>query len=202
MHPDSPNDIRQSLNGNGTHMCLIYSDRQSAMDEVIRFIEQAISADGLAHVFATQTRREELEQGLQQIGCCPDVLSHRLAHSRATELYTPEGFFSKNAMLDTVTSRYAEDSARCDGPIHYVGEMDWVLDSDLEGSEDLLVYEQAVNEVCREHPFSALCQYDATRFEPEFLVEIMKVHPYILVDGMVIPSPTYEIEPRAMTPRA
>lgn len=70
--------------------------------------------------------------------------------------------------------------------------MEWVLDLESGQKKELIAYEQAVNHVCKSHPFSAICQYDANRFEPDFLVEVMRAHPYVIIDGMITPSPFFE----------
>ena len=43
----------------------------------------------------------------------------------------------------------------------------------------------------RDHPVNAVCQYDATKFSGSTIMEILKVHPYMIVRGKVVHNPYY-----------
>ena len=176
----------------GTHMCLIFSDRSSAMRDAAEFLMQAARDGGVGQYFAYNTSEEEIK------GVFEDVDAHaycqhkdRLQWFKMDSLYYPGGHFDKNRMLGLLQEKYLEQAQQADALVHYAGEMQWALDFDENVLEDVIDFENRVNSICQHHPFSSICQYDATRFSPETLVEVMRVHPYMLVDGMVVPSPNY-----------
>lgn len=175
----------------GTHMCLIHSDRAAALRDVAAFLAHALRNDGHAHYFAVEGSRDELAPELARCGCVGAEADARLLFSRSSDVYTPDGRFVRGRMLGLLADTYEADRARRPGPIHYTGEMAWALEPGVVSGDELVRYEDEVNAVCARHPFSAVCQYDAACFEPELLSAIMRVHPYMLVDGMVVPSPHF-----------
>lgn len=177
----------------GTHMCQIFSDHPAALTEVVDFLKQAIRDNGSAYYFSNGTPREHLFESVVSSGVDSTGVQTHLHVSAITDSYIPDGRFDKDRMLGTLKQSYLNSKSVRPGACHFTGEMDWALDGDIPGIEDLLDYEAEVNHVCKEHPFSAVCQYDATRFEPEFLYRIVQAHPYLLIDGMVIPNPDFRV---------
>lgn len=173
----------------GTHMCLIFSDRESARADVYDFLRQAIADDGQAHYFSNGSGPDELLTGVALGEISREMALSRMQISNIRDIYLEDGRFDKDRMLALLAESYRASKAAFPGPCHFTGEMDWAMGEHVPGVEDLVAYEREVNHVCAEHPFSAVCQYDATCFEPEFLYQIVQAHPYLLIDGMVIPNP-------------
>jgi hypothetical protein len=172
-------------------MCLIHSDRTAALRDVAAFIAHALRNDGRAHCFTPDGSSAEIAPELARCGCGPELVAGNLDTGRSSDVYAPDGRFDPSRMLRVLADTYGADRAVRPGPVHYTGEMAWALEPGVTTTEDLISYERSVNDVCALHPFSAVCQYDAARFEPELLSAIMRVHPYMLVDGMVVPSPHF-----------
>ena len=68
--------------------------------------------------------------------------------------------------------------------------MSWVLPQP-EGAEDFFVYEWAVNKIVDDKPAVFMCMYDLDRFGISMLVDVLKTHPNVLLDGMVLDNPHY-----------
>jgi hypothetical protein len=68
--------------------------------------------------------------------------------------------------------------------------MSWALRG-IPGSERLIEYEALVNDVLVTHPVTAICQYDATRFDGASIFDVLKVHPMMVVHGLVVKNPYY-----------
>ena len=60
-----------------------------------------------------------------------------------------------------------------------------------EPVEQLLVYESAVNELLCEQPALFLCMYDLQRFRVGTLVDVLRMHAKVLVDGTVLDNPRW-----------
>ena len=67
------------------------------------------------------------------------------------------------------------------------GEMSWVLHE--PGAEELFVYESAVNQILAELPALFLCMYDLQRFGVGMLVDVLRIHSKVLLDGTVLHNP-------------
>jgi hypothetical protein len=68
--------------------------------------------------------------------------------------------------------------------------MGWAL-KNMPGSDRLMEYESLVNRVVVTHPVTAVCQYDANRFDGATILKCLEVHPYMIVHGLVVHNPYY-----------
>jgi len=59
------------------------------------------------------------------------------------------------------------------------------------GSENLAEYGGRLNAAVRAVPTTAVCQYDAQRFDGARLYDILRVHPMMIVHGQVVMNPCY-----------
>ena len=64
----------------------------------------------------------------------------------------------------------------------------------VEGGNRLLEYESKVTMLLREHPITAVCQYNSNSFDGATIMDVLKVHPMMIVSGSVISNPFF-IEP-------
>jgi hypothetical protein len=71
-----------------------------------------------------------------------------------------------------------------------VGEMTWAL-RDAPGVEHLVGYESELNRVTASYPVVVLCLYDLDRFSGEVVVNIVKTHPQVLIQGILVENPYY-----------
>ena len=71
-----------------------------------------------------------------------------------------------------------------------VGEMTWAL-RDAPGVEHLVGYESELNRVTSSYPVIVLCLYDLDLFSGEVVVNIVKTHPQVLVQGILVENPYY-----------
>jgi hypothetical protein len=128
-----------------------------------------------------------LEMAVELLG---DDRPERLAATRAQETYCPDGRFLPDRMLETLRDfdRTIHEDGLTGGRVS--GEMSWALRG-LPGSDRLPEYEALVNDVLEEHPITAICQYDARRFDGGTLFDILKVHPMMIVGGQVVRNPYY-----------
>ena len=93
-------------------------------------------------------------------------------------------------MLNNLRLLY-EQSEKHDYPSARVsGEMSWALKG-IPGSERLMEYEALVNEVFLTHPITAICQYDANQFSGEEILNVLNVHPIMVVHGQIVQNPYY-----------
>jgi hypothetical protein len=75
--------------------------------------------------------------------------------------------------------------------LRITGEMTWALSPNIKGVENLVEYEARLNPLIEQKNWIAICQYDANKFDPELLFDIVQVHPMMLVRGQVIHNPYY-----------
>jgi hypothetical protein len=108
----------------------------------------------------------------------------------AQETYCPNGKFVPEEMLETLRQFYNFSIGKGYKSCRVSGEMHWALQQ-ISGSERLMEYEALVNNVLVTHPVTAICQYDARKFSGELIIDCLKVHPYMIINGQVIQNPYF-----------
>jgi hypothetical protein len=93
-------------------------------------------------------------------------------------------------MIDTVGAAYDRSIREGYAGARLTGEMTWSTRG-LPGSENLAEYECRLNILLRTVPTTAVCQYDAQRFDGATLYDILSVHPMMIVHGQVVRNPYY-----------
>lgn len=177
----------------GTHMCFLFDDPAQQLDVISRFLAGGLMAGGHADYFTDMTEPAALLDALVRSGVPRKHLDdEHLAVRSAGSVYCRDGHFSRDRMLDQLTAGFDSHAGRFPGPIQIGGEMSWALRPGVTGLDELVPYEAAINDVIRERPFTAVCQYDARRFDGALLYEIMKAHPYVVVRGQVIANCLYD----------
>jgi hypothetical protein len=115
------------------------------------------------------------------------------------DVYLPEttylagGGFSSSDMLTFWAENMAKAEVEGYTFCRLVGEMTWAL-RDAPGVEHLIGYESELNRVTASSPVIVLCLYDLDLFSGEVVVNVVKTHPQVLIQGILIENPYY-VEP-------
>ena len=112
--------------------------------------------------------------------------------------HRPDGMFEPRRTLDFFKRQVHE--AHEDGfpQVRFVTHMEWALEGTPE-VDSLLAYEALANEAWmrqRKPMNSVICVYDSSRFGADLLVDVLRTHPFTIVDGLVQENP-YFVEPDA-----
>jgi DcmR-like sensory protein len=104
--------------------------------------------------------------------------------------YLAGGGFSPDDMLTFWTESIIKAGIEGYSFCRLVGEMTWAL-RDAPGVEHLIGYESDLNRLTVSSPVVVLCLYDLDRFSGEVVVNIVKTHRQVLVQGILIENPYY-----------
>ena len=177
----------------GTHMCMIYTHEAERRKIIGKFLESGILGGEKVSYFADIMKPEEVRAWLLDLGITlPE--SDGFSILAAERTYCPDGTFVPEKMLDTLRAFY--ERAIKDGypAARGSGEMSWALKR-IPGAERLMEYEALVNEVLLTHPVTAICQYDVNKFSGASILDVLKVHPMMIVYGQIVQNPYY-MKPR------
>lgn len=176
-----------------THMCYIYNDDAERRDVMAQFMNSGLNGKECVGYFADISAHQSVEDYLRELGI--DVPSHLPVYQalfcHAQDIYCPHQQFSPTQMLNRLRSLYDEVHTHHVQKIRVTGEMTWALSPQVQGTEYLVEYEARLNLLEETHPLTAICQYDATRFDGALLFEILKVHPLMVVRGQIVHNPYY-----------
>jgi len=175
----------------GTHMCALYSgpaERDKLlfpfMREGIREGDKCLCLIDDAEPASVRDRIASRQNGYSRRE------SEQLEVDRASDVYLRSGRFSVEQMTSFLSGRLTQVAETEFLLLRAAGEMTWVLPQP-QGAEDFFVYESAVNQIVEDKPAVFMCMYDLQRCGVSMLVDVLKTHPKVLLDGMVLENPNY-----------
>lgn len=180
----------------GTHLCLIFTSEDERVDSLRKFIRSGLEGGERVACFSDRFPEADLETYLAEHGiqCC-DHRSRGDLHLRGTrEVYFEENRFVPDRMLRALDDFYQESKSQGYAGARIIGEMTPEIET-VPGGDRLLEYECRVSMMLEAHPLIAVCQYDATAFDGATILEVLKVHPKMIVNGAVVENPFF-VPPR------
>lgn len=176
----------------GDHVCAFYRGRRARDEILLPFLAEGLRAGEKCICVVDTSDPRALCASLDgDLDIARHLAESRLEVFTSKQAYLPKGSFSPASILEF----WDRAIATALGPeeftfVRVVGEMSWALRG-LPGSEELFAYEAELNRFSGRYPQVMLCLYDLERFGGEILVDVLKTHPKILVDGFVIENPYY-----------
>jgi hypothetical protein len=173
-------------------MCYIYNDDRECRDIIAKYIENGISEGEEVHYFCHGPKGETLEAAQQRIGMHSPASGSKgiFKLALALDVYCPDGTFIPERMLGRLRDAYLSSIENGFVGARATGEMGWALEG-MPGAERLVEYEALINTIVGKYPCTALCQYDARRFDGATLFHVLSVHPAMVVQGQVVRNPYY-----------
>ncbi len=173
-----------------SHTCWFYESEEEHRTLTTSFLLQGLEhKEKLVYITAAHSAETILEY-LRSSGVDVEAITARgqLSFLTADETYLQDGVFDPERMLALL--RKATEQALAEGytGLRITGEMAWVL-RERPGTEHVLSYEARVNDLLPDLPVVALCQYDRRQFAPDFLRDILSVHPLAAFGGRVYENP-------------
>jgi hypothetical protein len=177
----------------GTHMCLFYVDDDVRRRLVGQFLAAGLCEGEKVAYFADSTAPADVAAWVREAGVDPSESERtgRFSVAVAEEVYCPNGSFVPEEMLDALRSFWGDALAEGCAGGRVTGEMSWAL-SGIPGSDRLIEYEMLLNDLFATRPVTAICQYDARRFEGGITYDVLRVHPFVIVNGNLLRNTYYK----------
>jgi len=173
-------------------MCFLFDNETERREVIGKFLKSGIDAGEQVGYFADMMEPEEVRRWLadMDIDLPEGEKSESFTVAPAQSIYCPSGMFTPEAMLDTLRSCYnkAMDSGYTGARVS--GEMSWALRG-IPGSDRLVEYEALINEISETYPVTPICQYDVRRFDGGTIMNVLRVHPMMIVRGQIVQNPYY-----------
>ncbi|MDQ1033688.1 anti-anti-sigma factor [Streptomyces sp. V3I8] len=163
--------------GHGDHLCLAFTDDAEQRRVAVAYLLDGLRRGERVMYFADRSTPEQVLDWLRGAGAdpAPALAKGQLTVTTAGGSYLAGGPFDPDAMVATLHQEVAGSLRAGYTGFRVSGEMGWVL-RDTPGAERLGEYETKVNEVFTGRPASAICQYDARRFDPAVLHDFDRRH--------------------------
>ena len=176
----------------GVHICQIFSDDDERQDALLAYLQSGLEGGERISCFSDRTTAPLVAEHLAHCGvsyeesCSCGALT--LAATR--DVYFKDNRFDPERMLEVLT-KYHEDSVRQGYPAaRVIGEMTTEVQH-VPGGSRLLEYESKISLLQRVHPITCVCQYDARSFDGAMIMDILKVHPLMVIRGSVVRNPFF-----------
>jgi hypothetical protein len=106
------------------------------------------------------------------------------------EAYLRKREFDQQAMLKLLQKILTDGSAQGFSRTRVIAHMEWALE-DRPGVGDLVEYEARLNYVLPQFGDVVICAYDLTKFSGDLIIDVMRGHPAVIVDGLLTDNPFY-----------
>lgn len=175
------NSVLQRL-APGQHVCFIYETEEEHRRVLTAFLRQGLERNEKVLYITDVHDPVAILSYLQNNGL--DTTSHvargQLSILVPEETYLQGGFFDPQRMIARLQAETEQALAEGFTALRISGEMTWAL-RQLPGSERLVEYEAKLN---ASWPGQCLgmCQYDRRRFDADILLDMLRTHPFVIVD--------------------
>ena len=176
----------------GVHMCQIFSEDEERLDALLKFLSSGLEAGERTACFTEKLDDVQLARHLAEHGLSCEELTQSGTFSKAGtgEVYFQDGRFDPDRMLDLLRQFHRDSVAGGFPAARVIGEMTEKVQH-VPGGSRLTEYESRVSLLQKEMPITAVCQYDAKAFDGATIMEILKVHPMMVIRGNVVHNPYY-----------
>lgn len=184
-------DTRPIQFSDGSHMVGLYTSEDHVLKAIVPFFVDGLKSNNYCFYAAPESTLFKVKTSLSNAGINVDqaLEAGQLGLSSDKEPLLKDGRFEPDFLVDLW--RGNTDQALKDGWDHIraTAEMSWLVDG-VRGREDLLYYEALSTDLFNDtDKIHALCQYNTARMKGAEIVELLKIHPWALMDGQIGENP-------------
>ena len=178
----------------GDHVCGFYNGSQIRDELAAAWVSEGVAAGQKCVCFVDSSveLRDRLADVLDPAGQpgARSGASARVEFCDADAAYAPGGRFCKEAMLRRLESSVTAAIGEGYSQVRLLGDMSWVIRNGVD-TKTVFAYEAEVNEFCPRYPQFVLCLYDLDHFDGSLVIDVLRTHPKIILNGMFIHNPYY-----------
>jgi hypothetical protein len=170
------------------HICALYDSRDVRDDMIVRFVREGLAQGDKCVCFIDHDR--DFMHRLTLDAAASNLMPPQLEFHSADDAYLDNGSFCKEMMIERLARHVA--CAMNDGyPLtRLVGDMSWIIHNRIDPAM-VVAYEAEVNDFARRVPQIAFCLYDLAQFDGSVIVDVLRTHPKIFLNGMILTNPYY-----------
>jgi hypothetical protein len=176
----------------GVHICQIFNDDDERHNAILNYVVSGLQSGEKIACFTEKETEQTLTDFFKEKGFSYNdiVNSGDFSLSKTGEVYFKDNKFDPERMLNLLKDFYAASEQKHTGA-RVIGEMTSEVEK-VEGGSRLMEYESKISLLVQKCPLNAICQYDARAFDGSTILDILKVHPYMIVRGSIVRNPFFE----------
>ena len=176
----------------GTHICQIYSDDAEREESLMKFVLSGLQAEESTACFIHKTETDTLTAFLSENGFSYEACEKAglISVSKFRDVFVKDGSFDSERALNQLTE-FHENSVASGAPAaRAIGDPSPAI-KDIPGGDRWFEFEARINLLLEKHPVTVVCQYDAKSFDGKTIMDVLKVHPLMVVRGAVVRNPSF-----------
>jgi hypothetical protein len=174
------------------HVCAFFHSKEEEYDVLLPFIREGFDHGHKAfHVVDPSHRAAHLDR-LAAAGVDVAAAQSRgqLEVRRWEEAYLRDGRFDQDRMLALIEEVLTAGKREGYSLTRLVANMEWALE-DRPGVADIVEYETRLNYVLPRYDDAVCCTYDLRRFGADVVINILRTHPMVIIDGLLQENPFF-----------
>lgn len=175
----------------GHHIIFVYNDDFERKRTIAKFLRQGLLDNEKVLYLVDDISPDEMKKEFLDLGVDVNERQDQFDITEGHYTQCPDHCFSGEFMLGVVGEYYDNAVKAGYAGARGAGEMSWALESGRATVPDLLAYEASLNHVLADHPLTTVCQYDARRFNGGLILDMLSVHPMMIVRGQLVKNPSY-----------
>ncbi|HPQ48255.1 MAG TPA: MEDS domain-containing protein [Clostridia bacterium] len=174
------------------HMVVLYNQDSEITGLLVEYIRVNLEKNIRCIYIKGDTDTKAIIRGLRAVVDYNSVVeSKQLIILDHNESYAKGGIFEPDMMISTLVGEARKSKSDGFDGLAITGEISWLLDF-KGGFEKIMEYEWKLNELLfSKYPVSSICRYNMTKFSDEMIINIIQVHPFIILDNDVYENPFY-----------
>jgi hypothetical protein len=185
------------LNGS-RHACAFFHNFNEAYKTLIPFIVDGLQSGDRVVLIIEPRNQDDGRRRLRDAGVAVEAAEERgqLEITSWNSAYLRDGKFDIGRMLELIERTLTSGREKGYALTRLVATMDWVRDDDV-AEYDIVAYEARLNEVLAKYDDVVVCIYDLARFGGEVVIDVMRTHSLVIVNGLLQSNPFF-VTPQEM----
>lgn len=170
----------------GQHLCSFYENADQLFSTAAPFIRYGLENGEKCIYVAHESSVSDIKSALRNNGVDVQryINSGQLAVMKAEDIYLRLGRFDLNDVLELWNKTSGAALKGKYRGMRIATEMTWALGKSSTLAE-LAKYEAKINDFLAGSSIVGLCEYDRTKFRERDLLDAMRTHPLVILDGQV-----------------
>jgi MEDS: MEthanogen/methylotroph, DcmR Sensory domain len=171
----------------GDHVCAFYSSSQNVLDDiVVDYVTKGLQAGN--KVFCMVDQPSAVHGRVPPQLVARSGMLHVLTEDEA---YMPDGSFSKDVFIRNMETMARAASDDGYASLRAVGDESFIVRNGVDIKE-WFAAESELNKIVPDYPHFFFCLYDLDLFDGDTVMHVLKTHPRVYVNGIIIGNPHYQ----------
>lgn len=189
---ECPIHIADGVLGKQSHICAFFNGFDEQHRVLRSFFKEGFERGDRAFHIVDPALREAHLKRLAEAGIDVEqaMATGQLELRRWQDAYLRDDRFDQDGMLALLEDLLGSGAAAGNPLIRFVSRVEPSL-VDKAGEDDWLEYETRVNCAISKYSDPVICTYDLTNFRASFVMDMLRVHPLVIVGGVLQENPFF-----------